>query len=78
MAAGVAVDAEEAVGQHAALERRADLALDEASDGDALRSRSGEEGDELRADDFVEKGLLGFVASVVCDGEESAGTASTG
>jgi hypothetical protein len=35
VAIGVAVDAEEAVGQHAALEVRADLALDEAPDGGA-------------------------------------------
>ncbi len=33
MAAGVAVDTEESVGQHTALEIRTDLALDEPSDG---------------------------------------------
>ena len=33
MTAGVAVDAQEAVGQHATLKIGADLALDEAGDG---------------------------------------------
>ena len=74
--ARVAVDAQESVGQDSALEIRADLALDEAGDGSTLRSGMGEEGDELRADDFVEKGLLGLVAGVVGDGEASIGTGS--
>ena len=76
MTAGVAVNAEESMGQDAAFEVGADLALDEAGDGGALGSRSGEEGDELRADDFVEEGLLGLVASVFGDGRPSAGTES--
>lgn len=66
------------MGQHTAFEIGSDLALDEAGDGRSLRSRSGEEGDELRADDLVQERLLGLVADVVCDGEASAGTASTG
>jgi hypothetical protein len=66
------------VGQHAALEVRADLSLDEAGDGSPLRSRASQEGHELRADDFVQESLLGLVANVVGDDEASAGTASTG
>ena len=77
VAAGVAVDTEEAVGEHAALEIGADLALDEAGDGGAPRSHSGEEGDELRADDFVKEGLLGLVSDVVGDGRASVGTGGT-
>ncbi len=77
VAAGVAVDPQESVGQHAAGEVRADLALDEAGHGGALRSRAGEEGDELRADDLVEESLLGLMAGVVGDGAISAGTATT-
>jgi hypothetical protein len=74
VAAGVAVNADESVGQHAAFEIRADLPLDEAGDGRPFRSRAGEEGDELRADDFVQESLLGLVANVVGDGGRSAGT----
>ena len=76
MDAGIAVDAQEAVREHAALEVAPDLPLDEAGDGGARRSRSGEEGSELRANDFVEEGLLGLVADVVGDGRASAGTGS--
>ena len=78
MAAGVAVDADESVGEYAAREIRPDLAFHEAGDGRSLRSRSGEDGDELRTDDRLEEGLVGFVANVVGDGWASAGTASTG
>ncbi len=78
VAAGVAVDAEEPMGEHAALEICPDLAFDEAGDGSALRSRSGEEGQELRADDFVQEGLFGLVAGVVGDGESSVGTGTRG
>ena len=73
-AAGVAVHADESMSQHAALEVRADLALDETGDGGALRSRTSEEGDELRADDLVEKRLLRLMASVFSDDDASAGT----
>jgi hypothetical protein len=78
MAAGVAVDTEEAVGEHAAFEIAPDLAFDEAGDGGAGFSSPGQERDELCADDLVEEGLLGLVASVVGDGRASAGTASAG
>ena len=74
LAAGIAVDADESMGEYATLEVRPDLALHESGDGRALRSRSGEEGHELRADDFVQEGLLGFVTNVVGDGGRSAGT----
>ena len=70
------MDAQEAVGENAALEVRPDLTLDESGDGGVLPSRTAEKGDELRADDLVEKGLLGLVAGVVGDGEASIGTGS--
>ncbi len=59
VAAGVAVDPEKSVGEHTTLEVRADLALDEASDGGARPSRSCEERQQLRSDDLVEECLLG-------------------
>ncbi len=59
MAAGIAANAQEAVREHAALEIRTDLALYEAGDRGAFPSRSGEERDELRANDFVEESRLG-------------------
>jgi len=74
VAAGVAVDAYESMGEYATLEIRPDLAFHEGSDGSLLRFRSGEEGDELRADDRVEEGLLGLMSRVVGDGGLSAGT----
>ena len=49
LAAGVAMDAEESVGQHAALELGADLAFDEPGDGGACEASPGKEGHELRA-----------------------------
>ncbi len=45
MSAGVAVDAEESVGQDAAIEVGADLALDEAGDEGARRANASEEGE---------------------------------
>ena len=68
------MDAQKTVGEHAALEIGADFALDESGDGRSLRSRSDEKGHELRANDFVEKGVLGLVAGVFGDDEASAGT----
>ena len=78
MATGVAVDAQEAVGQHAALEVVANFSLDEAGDGRARRASSGEEGHNLRADDLMKEGLLGLVTGVVGDGACSAGTGRAG
>lgn len=78
MAAGIAVDADESMGEYATLEVRPDLALDESGDGRPLRSRSGEEADELCTDDFVEERRLGLVADVVFDGWASTGTSSAG
>jgi hypothetical protein len=73
--AGVAVDAQESMGEDAALEIGADLALDEAGDGRSSGSCEGEEGLELVADDGVEAGLLGVVSCVRVDGKGSAGDA---
>ncbi len=78
MAACVAVDKKEAVGEQSALEVRADLAFDEAGDRGACRASAGEERDELCADDLVEEGLLGLVAGVVGDGWVSTGTGGAG
>ena len=66
------------MGQHAALEIAADLALDEAGDGRARRASPGEERHDLRADDLMKEGLLGLVAGVVGDGWGSAGTGGAG
>ena len=52
------------MGKHAALEIRADLALDEASDGSTRGSGAREERLHIRADDAMEERLLGFMAFV--------------
>ncbi len=75
MAAPVAMNSQETVGEHAAVQIGTDLALDEAGDGHVRRSCSGEEGLELVANDFVKERLLGLVTFVPVDGEGSAGTA---
>ncbi len=67
MAAVVAVDAQKAMSQDAALEIDAHLALDEPGDGRPHRSCLGEEGFEFVADDGVEESLLGLVAFVPVD-----------
>ena len=64
------------MGEHTAFEVGPDLSLHEPGDGRALPSRPSEEGLELLANDFVEKGLLGLVAFVPVDGEGSSGTGS--
>jgi hypothetical protein len=64
----VAVDAKESIGEDAALEIAAHLALDEAGDGRPHRSCVGEEWLEFVADDGVEEGLLGLLAFVPVDG----------
>ncbi len=74
VAACVAVDPQEAVGEQHALEVRADLAFDEAGDRGACRVSAGEEREALRANDLMKEGLLGLVAGVVGDGWGSAGT----
>ncbi len=48
-----------------------DLSLHEPGDGRALPSRPSEKGLELLANDFVEQGLLGFMAFVLDGGKES-------
>ncbi len=74
MSARVAVDAEEPMGEHTAFEVGPDLSLHEPGDGRALLSRPSEEGLQLLANDFVEKGRLGFMAFVLDGGKESTGT----
>jgi len=72
VATAIAVESQEAVGQHAALEIGPYLTLDEAGDGCALLACAREEGLEVLSDDFVKQRLLGPVP-VVLDGEGSAG-----
>jgi len=74
MSARVAVDAEEPMGEHTAFEVGPDLSLHEPGDGRALPSRPSEKGLELLANDFVEQGLLGFMAFVLDGGKEPTGT----
>jgi hypothetical protein len=62
------------MGKHATFEVGPDLSFHEPGDGCALSSRPSEEGLELLANNFVEKGLLGFMAFVLDGGKESAGT----
>ena len=64
MATGVAVDTQEAMGEHAALEIRTNLALDEASDGSTRGSGAREERLQILSDDAMEECLLGLVAFV--------------
>jgi hypothetical protein len=74
VSARVAVDAHESMGEHTTFEVRPDLSLHEPGDGRALLSRPSEEGLELLANDFVEKGLLGFMAFVLDGSKEPTGT----
>lgn len=60
----VAVDAQKAMSQHAALEVGADLALDEASDRRPRRLRPCDEGCELFTNDAMKESVLGLVAFV--------------
>jgi hypothetical protein len=64
VATGVAVDAQEAMGEHAALELGTNLALDEASDGSTRGSGAREERLQIFSDDAMEERLLGLVAFV--------------
>ena len=64
VAALVAVQAEEAMSQHAAFEIGAELALDETGNGMATPASSGQEGLELRLDDAVKDALLGTTSLV--------------
>jgi hypothetical protein len=74
----VAVDAQEAMGEHAALEVRTNLALDEASDGSTRRTGAREERLQILADDAMEERLLGLVAFVTNrDGFAGTGLEST-
>ena len=74
VAAGIAVDTKESMGEDAAVEIGADFALDEAGDGRARRSGAAEEGLEFAPDDLMKEGLLGLVTFVSVDGWESIGT----
>jgi hypothetical protein len=64
VATGVAVDAQEAMGEHAAIEIGTNLALDEASDGSTRGSGAREERLQTFSDDAMEERLLGLVAFV--------------
>jgi len=72
------MDAQNSMSKYPAIEIRADLSLDEPSDGRALPSRPSQKGLDLLADDFVEKGLFGLMAFVWDSGDESAGTMKWG
>ena len=72
MAAGVAVDAQEAVGEDAAGEIGAQLPLDEAGHWPALAPGPPEEGLQLLAHDLVQQGRLGLVP-LILDEAGSAG-----
>lgn len=61
------------MGQNTTLEIRADLALDEASDGSSRRSGAREERLHILANDAMEERLLGLVAFVANRGV-AAGT----
>jgi hypothetical protein len=72
------MDAQEAVGEHAALEIGPDLPLDEASNGGARGPGAFEERLEVLAHDAVKERLLGLVAFVPVDGDTSTGTDQEG
>ena len=59
MAAVVAAQAQEAVGEDPAAQEGAKLLLHEVWRGTLTRPRAGEEGLELLADDAVQEGVLG-------------------
>ena len=61
-AAGVAVDAEKTVGEDAALEESAELALDESRQGTV--AHAGQEALQFHLDDAIENGLLRAMALV--------------
>ena len=78
MATGVAVDAQETMGEHAALEIRTNLALDEASHGSTRGSGAREERLHILTDDAMEERLLGLMAFVTNrDGFAGTGLEST-
>jgi len=65
VAAGIAVQAQEPVGQDAAVEIGAQFALHETSDRRALLACAREEALEVLSHDFVEQRVLGLVALVL-------------
>ena len=73
--AGIAVHAEESVGEYAALKIGPNLTFYEAGDRSPCIPRSGEKRKKLRTNDFMKERLLGLVTDVVGDGGTSAGTA---
>ena len=72
MATGVAVQADRAASEDAAVEIRAELALDEPGHRSSLLACIGEEGLEVLSYDLVEQCLVGLVTFVV-DGWGSSG-----
>ena len=71
MAASVAVNPQEAVGEHAAGQVGPQLALDEVGDRRALLSRVGDEALEVLAYDLVKQGSFGLVAPMLDGGGPS-------
>lgn len=67
------MDAQESMGEHAALKIGAHLPLDETGDWSARRPGAFEEGLEVFTHDAVEERLLGLVA-FVANGSDFAGT----
>jgi len=68
------MDAQKSMREDPAIQIGSDFPFDKASNRRALPSRPSQEGLELFANDFVEKGLLGFMAFVLDGGRESTGT----
>jgi len=66
------------MGEYTAFEVGPDLSLHEPGDRRALPSRPREKRLELLANDFVEKGLLGFMTFVLDGGKESTRTMKWG
>jgi hypothetical protein len=78
VAAFVAVQAEEAMSQHAAFEIGAERALDETGNGMVTPTSAGQEGLELRLDDAVEDALLGTTSLVALLLATAAGVTGMG
>ena len=78
VAAGIAAQAQEPVGQDAAIEIGAQFALHEACDRRALFACAREEALEVLSNDFVEQCLLGLVALVLDGARPSRDRVLTG
>ena len=65
MTAAVATHTQEAMGEHAAIQVRAQLPFDEVGNGRVAFACTRQEGFDLFADDLVEKRLFGLSAFVL-------------